>query len=67
MRNVLVLLMILLAAFLVYWPILRLAKKDIAARSRAGLSNGLLFAVLFIPLLGPVVYLVFRRYFSLEE
>jgi hypothetical protein len=42
------------------------ARTDIAARSAAGLGNGLLFAVLLIPLFGPVIYLVFRKKFAVK-
>ncbi|MEM1357952.1 MAG: hypothetical protein AAGF89_07130 [Bacteroidota bacterium] len=66
MRQALVFLAILVAAVAIYWPILRIARADITARSRAGLGNGLLFAVLLIPLVGPVLYLVFRKYFVVE-
>ena len=66
MRQALVFLAVLVVAVAVYWPILRIARKDIAARSRAGLSNGVVFAVLLLPLIGPVVYLIFRRHFAVE-
>lgn len=66
MRQTLIFLAILVAAVAIYWPILRKARVDIAARSRAGLSNGALFAVLLIPLAGPIIYLVFRKYFVVE-
>lgn len=66
MKNTLVLFAVLAVAVAIYWPILRKARVDIAARSRAGLSNGLLFAVLLIPLVGPIIYLLFRRHFAVE-
>jgi len=66
MQNTLVLFAILAVAVAVYWPILKKARIDIAARDRAGLRNGPLYAVLLIPLAGPIVYLVFRRYFAVE-
>ncbi len=66
MQNTLVLFAILAVAVAVYWPILKKARIDIAARDRAGLSNGPLYAVLLIPLVGPIVYLVFRRHFAVK-
>lgn len=63
MQNTLTLLLILAIAVAIYWPILRKARVDIAARTRAGLSNTPLFAVLLIPLVGPIIYLVFRGRF----
>lgn len=63
MRQTLVFLAILVAAVAIYWPILRKARVDIAARSQAGLGNGALFAILLIPLVGPIIYLVFRKHF----
>ena len=63
MQKTLILLGVVLAAGLIYWPILKIARRDIAARQRLGLSNGVLYTVLLIPLLGPFVYLVFRGYF----
>ena len=66
MQNTLVLFAILAVAVAVYWPILKKARIDIAARDQAGLSNGPLYAVLLIPLVGPIVYLVFRRPLAVE-
>ena len=66
MQNTLVLFAILAVAVAIYWPILKKARVDIAARDRAGLGNGALYAVLLIPLVGPIIYLVFRRYFAVE-
>lgn len=63
MQKTLVLLGVLIVAVAVYWPILRVAREDIAARARAGLSNSMLYAVLLMPLFGPLIYLVVRRYF----
>ena len=66
MQQFLVMLGVLTVAVLVYWPILRVARKDLAARSKAGLSNGIVYAILLLPLVGPVVYLGVRRYFSVR-
>ena len=51
---------ILIVAVL-YWPIMRMAREDMAARSRAGLGNGVVYAILLLPLFGPLVYLLLRR------
>lgn len=67
MQNTLVLFAILTVAVAIYWPILKKARVDIAARERAGLSNGPLYAVLLIPLVGPVIYLIFRSHFAIKE
>lgn len=66
MQKALVFIAILLIAVAIYWPILRMARKDIAERSAAGLSNGVLYAVLLLPLFGPIVYLLFRKQFTVE-
>lgn len=66
MSKALVFLLILVVAVAIYWPILRVARNDIAQRSAAGLSNGVLYAVLLIPLFGPIIYLVFRKQFAVE-
>ncbi len=66
MQKALVFVAILVIAVAIYWPILRMARKDISQRSAAGLSNGVLYAVLLLPLFGPIVYLVFRKQFTVE-
>ena len=66
MRKALVFAAVLIAVVAVYWPILKVARRDIAKRASAGLSNGILYAVLLIPLFGPLIYLVFRRSFVVE-
>ncbi len=60
MRNTLLILAILILAVLIYRPILAIAGKDMAARSAAGKSNGIVYAVLLFPLVGPFVYLAIR-------
>lgn len=59
--------LILAVAVAIYWPILRIARKTITARAQAGLSNSILFAVLLIPLFGPIIYLVFRSRFVVRD
>lgn len=66
MQQFWVMLGVLVVAVLVYWPILRIARVDMARRSEAGLNNGIVYAVLLLPLVGPVVYLVFRRFFAVQ-
>ena len=60
MGNTLLILAVLLLAVLIYRPILALAGKDMAARTAAGKSNGIVYAILLLPLLGPFVYLAIR-------
>jgi len=67
MQQTLVFLAILVVAVAIYWPILRIARNTITERSKAGLSNSILFAVLLIPLFGPIIYLVFRSRFAVNE
>ena len=66
MQQTLVFLAVLIVAVAIYWPILKKARADISARSAAGMGNGLLFAVLLIPLFGPIIYLVFRKKFAVK-
>lgn len=67
MQQTLLLLAVIVAAGFIYWPILKKARLDIAARTKAGLSNGKLYAVLMIPLVGPFVYAIFRSKFRVKE
>lgn len=64
MQKTLIFLAVLVVAVAVYWPILRIARTDIARRAAAGRSNGLLYAVLLIPLFGPLIYLLVRKQFA---
>ena len=57
----LVAIVVIILAFLLYRPILRLARADMASRKSAGLGNGIVYAVLLFPILGPVLYLLIRR------
>ena len=64
MRNTLLLLAVIVVAFLVYRPLLAIASRDMAARTAAGKSNGMVYAVLLLPLVGPFVWLLVRRRFT---
>ncbi len=66
MQQTLVFVAILAVAVAIYWPILKKARKTIEVRAAAGLGNGILFAVLLIPLFGPIIYLVFRKRFEVK-
>jgi hypothetical protein len=59
--SILIGLAALLLAVLIYRPILKQAGEDMAARSRAGLSNGIVYALILLPLLGPLIYLAIRK------
>ncbi len=59
--SILVALAVILLAVLIYRPILKVASADMAARSRSGLSNGIIYAILLFPLIGPLVYLLIRK------
>ncbi|MEO0731753.1 MAG: hypothetical protein AAFZ52_02890 [Bacteroidota bacterium] len=66
MQQFLVMAFVVLVAVGIYWPILRKARVDINARAAAGISNGPLYAVLLLPLIGPLMYLAFRSHFKVE-
>ncbi|MEM9928868.1 MAG: hypothetical protein AAF840_03525 [Bacteroidota bacterium] len=66
MQNTLLLLLVIAIAVAIYWPILKKARIDIDARAKAGLSNSVLYAVLLLPLVGPIIYLVFRSKFQVK-
>jgi len=66
MRQTLILFAVLAVAVAIYWPILRKARVDMNERAKAGISNGPLYAVLLLPLIGPIVYLIFRRHFMVK-
>ncbi|MFT5998746.1 MAG: hypothetical protein ACI81P_001201 [Neolewinella sp.] len=67
MQQKFVFFLILAVAVAIYWPILRIARKTITARGQAGRSNSILFAVLLIPLFGPLIFLVVRGRFEVKE
>jgi hypothetical protein len=66
MQQKLVFFLILAVAVAIYWPILRIARKTITARAQAGLSNSILFAVLLIPLFGPIIFLLVKERFVVK-
>lgn len=51
-------------AFAIYYPIMRLARKDMAARTQNGLNSTPILMLLMLPILGPILYLLFRKYFQ---
>lgn len=57
---------VLLLAFCVYYPIMKLARKDMAARAEQGMSNTAILMVLMVPILGPILYVLFRRSFRID-
>lgn len=57
-------LVVVIAAILVYWPILKRAREDMTERTQAGLSNSVVYAVLLLPFIGPFLYLALRRQFQ---
>lgn len=57
---------VLLLAFCVYYPIMKLARKDMAARSDKGMSNTTILMILMVPILGPILYILFRRSFKVN-
>ena len=61
MTHTLLILAVIVAAALVYYPILKRARVTLAERSAAGKSNGVMYAILLFPLIGPFLYLLFRR------
>ncbi|MTB50561.1 hypothetical protein [Lewinella sp. W8] len=66
MRDTLILLLILIIAFAIYWPIMRIARRDLAERNQAGLGNGVVYAILLLPLFGPIIYLLLRNRFRVK-
>lgn len=67
MQQTLITLAVIVFAGLIYWPILKIARRTIAERDAAGLSNGLLYAVLLLPLIGPFVFLLVRGRFAVKK
>lgn len=64
-KDTLLFLAVLLLAFCVYYPIMKLARQDMAARAQQGMGNGTIIVILMIPILGPIIYFLFRRSFKL--
>lgn len=61
--DTLILLAILLLAFSIYYPIVKIARKDMDARALAGMSNTPVLMFLMLPIVGPLLYLMFRKNF----
>lgn len=61
--DTLTIIAVLLLAFCVYYPIAKIAKKDMEARNRAGLSSTPILYFLMLPIVGPLLYLLFRKSF----
>ncbi len=59
--SILLALAVIVVAVLIYRPILKIANADMAARSRSGRSNGVVYAILLFPLVGPLCYLLIRK------
>ena len=57
----LVALVVIILIVLIYRPILKMARADMAIRKQDGLGNGIVYAVLLIPVVGPLVYLLVRK------
>lgn len=64
MRTFLLLLLLILPIALLYATVLGQAKKDMARRSQAGLDNTPVYAILLIPVIGPVIYLLVRPWLT---
>ncbi|WP_116126395.1 hypothetical protein [Lewinella sp. IMCC34183] len=56
-------LVVIVVAVLIYRPILRIARADMAERTQAGQSNAVVYALLLFPVFGPLLYLLVRRGF----
>lgn len=61
--DTLMLLAILILAFCIYFPIIRIAKKDMETRTMAGMSTTPILMFLLLPLVGPLLYVLFRKNF----
>ena len=60
-QTLLIALVLIGVGVLVYRPIMKLARRDMAARTAAGRSNAFVYAILLLPVVGPVFYLLVRR------
>jgi len=65
-KDAFLFLAVLLLAFCIYYPIMRLARQDMKARERQGLSNSTIIMLLMLPIAGPILYLLFRRSFRVD-
>lgn len=61
--DTLILLAVLLLAFCIYYPIAKIAKRDMATRNQAGMSSTPVLYFMMLPIVGPLLYLVFRKNF----
>ena len=59
--SVLLAVAVIVVAVMIYRPILKIANEDMAARTRSGRSNAVVYALLLFPLLGPLLYLLIRK------
>ena len=46
---------------LIYWPIVRMANREMAERRQAGKSDTSIMLLMLIPVLGPLIYLAIRQ------
>ena len=60
-QTLLIALVLLVIGVFVYRPIMKIARRDMAARTAAGQSNALVYTLLLLPVFGPLLYLLFRR------
>ena len=60
-QTLLIALVLLVIGVFIYRPIMKIARRDMAARTAAGQSNALVYTLLLLPVFGPLLYLLFRR------
>ena len=60
-QTLLIALVLLVVGVFIYRPIMKIARRDMAARTAAGLSNAMVYTLLLLPVFGPLLYLLFRR------
>ena len=60
-QTLLIALVLLVIGVFIYRPIMKIARRDMAARTAAGQSNALIYTLLLLPVFGPLLYLLFRR------
>ena len=60
-QTLLIALVLLVVGVFIYRPIMKIARRDMAARTAAGQSNALVYTLLLLPVFGPLLYLLFRR------
>ncbi|MEM7571393.1 MAG: hypothetical protein AAF433_00780 [Bacteroidota bacterium] len=59
--DVLLFVVIIVIIGLIYWPIIRMANREMAERRLAGKSDQSIMLLLLIPILGPLIYLAIRQ------